>query len=122
MALWWKADPRGGLSSCVRPGSSNPGWRTQRSRTMISLSHAALLSACLIGCQDTFTGSKAGDERQVALVKLCWCPPGSFLMGSPPSEPERRPGETQVQVRLTRGFWIGKYEVTQGDWKRVVGA
>jgi len=24
-------------------------------------------------------------------------------------------------VRLTKGFWIGKYEVTQGDWKRVVG-
>jgi formylglycine-generating enzyme len=25
-------------------------------------------------------------------------------------------------VRLTRDFWIGKYEVTQGDWKRVSGA
>ena len=66
-------------------------------------------------------GSKAGDERQVAGVKLCWCPPGSFTMGSPPDEPERRPGEAQVEVRLTRGFWIGKYEVTQGDWKRVSG-
>src|SRR5262249_50205648 len=42
-------------------------------------------------------------------------------MGSPPSEPERRPGEDQVEVRLTKGFWIGKYEITQGDWKRVVG-
>jgi sulfatase modifying factor 1 len=68
-----------------------------------------------------FVGSKAGDERQVAGVKLCWCPPGSFTMGSPPDEPERRPGEAQVEVRLTRGFWIGKYEVTQGDWKRVSG-
>ena len=68
-----------------------------------------------------FVGSKAGDERQVAGVKLCWCPPGSFTMGGPPDEPERRPGEAQVEVRLTRGFWIGKYEVTQGDWKRVSG-
>jgi formylglycine-generating enzyme required for sulfatase activity len=42
-------------------------------------------------------------------------------MGSPPEEPERRPGEDQVEVTLTRGFWAGKYEVTQGDWKRVVG-
>jgi formylglycine-generating enzyme required for sulfatase activity len=40
-------------------------------------------------------------------------------MGSPPDEKERRPGEDQVEVTLTRGFWVGKYEVTQGDWKRV---
>jgi formylglycine-generating enzyme required for sulfatase activity len=42
-------------------------------------------------------------------------------MGSPPDEPERRPGEDQVEVTLTRGFWMGKYEVTQGQWKRVIG-
>jgi formylglycine-generating enzyme required for sulfatase activity len=54
-------------------------------------------------------------------MKLCWCPPGRFLMGSPPGEPERRPGEDQVEVTLTRGFWAGKFEVTQGDWKRVMG-
>ncbi len=70
---------------------------------------------------DTFAGSKAGDERQVLDVRLCWCPAGQFTMGSPPSEPERRPGEDQVQVTLSKGFWIGKYEVTQGEWKRVVG-
>ncbi len=42
-------------------------------------------------------------------------------MGSPPNEAERRPDETQVEVTLTTGFWAGKYEVTQGEWKRVVG-
>ena len=68
-----------------------------------------------------FTGSKARDEREVAGVKLCWCPAGKFTMGSPPSEPERRPGEDQVEVTLTKGFWMGKYEATQGQWKRVVG-
>ena len=68
-----------------------------------------------------FAGSKAGEERAVAGVKLCWCPPGTFTMGSPPDEPERRPGEDQVKVTLTRGFWTGKYEATQGQWKRVVG-
>jgi formylglycine-generating enzyme required for sulfatase activity len=68
-----------------------------------------------------FAGSRAGDEREVAGVRLCWCPPARFTMGSPPDEPERRPGEDQVQVTLTRGFWMGKFEVTQGQWKRVVG-
>jgi len=98
------------------------------------------LMACLIGCHreaatngppagdealgagaDSFAGSKAGDECAVVGVKLCWCPPGRFLMGSPPDEPERRPGEDQVEVTLTKGFWMAKYETTQGQWKRVVG-
>ena len=26
-----------------------------------------------------------------------------------------------VDVTLTKGFWMGKYEVTQGQWKRVAG-
>jgi sulfatase modifying factor 1 len=70
----------------------------------------------------SFLGSRAGDEREAGGVKLCWCPPGKFRMGSPPDEPERRPGEDQVEVTLSRGFWMGKYEVTQGEWQRVVGA
>ena len=69
----------------------------------------------------SFLGSKGGDEREVTGIKLGWCPAGRFMMGSPPDEPERRPGEDQVEVTVTKGFWMGKYEVTQGQWKRVVG-
>jgi sulfatase modifying factor 1 len=70
---------------------------------------------------DSFLGSHGGDERAVAGIRLCWCPAGRFLMGSPPGEPERRPDEDQVEVTLTKGFWVGKYEATQGQWKGVVG-
>ena len=70
---------------------------------------------------NSFLGSKGGDEREVEGVKLYWCPPGKFRMGSPRDEPERRPGEEQVDVTLSRGFWIGKFEVTQGQWRRVAG-
>ncbi len=84
----------------------------------------ALLVAVALGvlstdAPQTFPGAKAGEERTVAGVKLCWCPPGKFTMGSPRSEPERRPGEDQVEVTLTKGFWTAKYETTQGLWKRV---
>jgi len=72
--------------------------------------------------EDLLSGGKAGEERTVEGVKLCWCPAGKFKMGSPITELERRPGEIQVDVTLTKGFWIGKYEVTQGEWKRVVGS
>ena len=54
-------------------------------------------------------------------VTLCWCPAGRFMMGSPPAEPERRPDEKQVEVILTKGFWMAKYEATQGQWKQVSG-
>jgi formylglycine-generating enzyme len=70
----------------------------------------------------SFRGSQAGDSRELETVKLCWCPPGRFVMGSPRDEPERRPGEDQVQVTLTRGFWMAKYEATHGLWQRVAGS
>jgi len=66
-------------------------------------------------------GARAGDERDLDAVRLCWCPAGRFVMGSPRSEPERRPGEDQVQVTLTKGFWMAKFETTQGLWRRVMG-
>src|SRR5206468_6394896 len=70
---------------------------------------------------DAFLGRKAGEETTVGGVRLCWCPAGKFMMGSPRSEPERRPDEDQVAVTLTKGFWMGKFEATQGQWKRVMG-
>lgn len=70
---------------------------------------------------DAFDGAKAGEEREIAGIKLCWCPSGRFWMGSPANEVERRPDETQVEVLLSKGYWMSKYEVTQGQWKRVVG-
>jgi formylglycine-generating enzyme required for sulfatase activity len=82
---------------------------------------AIAVVACLVAARDGFDGKRPGEERTVAGMRLCWCPPGKFTMGSPPGEPERRPIEEQVKVTLTRGFWAGKYEVTQGDWKRVAG-
>jgi len=42
-------------------------------------------------------------------------------MGSPLEEPNRRSDEGPVDVTLTKGFWMGKYEVTQGQWKHIIG-
>jgi formylglycine-generating enzyme len=85
------------------------------------MSPTAVLLVYLMTSPQSFEGSKPGEQRDVAGIKLCWCPPGKFVMGSPSDEPERRPGEDQVDVTLTKGFWTGKFEVTQGDWKRVIG-
>jgi hypothetical protein len=50
-----------------------------------------------------------------------WIKPGTFLMGSPPNELGRTPDETQHAVTLTKGFWIGSREVTQGEYLAVMG-
>jgi len=49
-------------------------------------------------------------------------PRGTFLMGSPPTEAHRESQESRHQVTLTRDFELGRYEVTQGQWRRVMGA
>jgi formylglycine-generating enzyme required for sulfatase activity len=51
------------------------------------------------------------------LTKFSWIPPGTFNMGSPPDEQDRDTDENPLTtVTLTRGFWMGKNEVTQGEF------
>ena len=69
----------------------------------------------------TFTGSRPGETRTIEGIRLSWCPPGQFVMGSPPDQAGHRPDEAQVNVTLPRGFWMGTFEVTQGEWRRVIG-
>src|SRR5262249_1189233 len=47
-------------------------------------------------------------------------PAGSFLMGSPASEPERSKDEVRVRVSIARPFAVGKYAVTFDDWDACV--
>ncbi len=52
-----------------------------------------------------------------AVQRFRWCPPGSFVMGSPNKEPGRYDDEgPQHRVRLTEGFWLGDTPVTQALW------
>jgi formylglycine-generating enzyme required for sulfatase activity len=48
-------------------------------------------------------------------------PRGRFLMGSPQNEPGRSSQETQHEVTLTKDFFMSATEVTQGQWKKVMG-
>ncbi len=49
-------------------------------------------------------------------------PPGTFLMGSPDTEPGRAKDEAQFKATLTRPFYLGKHEVTVGQLRRFVAA
>jgi formylglycine-generating enzyme required for sulfatase activity len=63
---------------------------------------------------DTTVLTLPGGEKMV----LIYCAPGEFMMGSDRGESCEKPVH---KVRLTYGFWMGKYEVTQKQWKSVMG-
>ncbi len=48
-------------------------------------------------------------------------PAGTFQMGSPTSEVGRYDSETSHEVRITRDYWIAKFETTQEQWQAVMG-
>jgi formylglycine-generating enzyme required for sulfatase activity len=56
-------------------------------------------------------------------TNLVFIQPGTFTMGSPTNEVDRFYDEgPQTTVTISRGFWIGRYLVTQGDYISVVGS
>ena len=48
-------------------------------------------------------------------------PAGQFWMGSTSADADDDE-QPVTQVRISRGFWLGKYEVTQAEWQAVMGA
>ena len=116
-------------------------------RALSLLAALAALAACI-----TPTGSAAavqpGTVRTVDLgggvtMALAWCPPGEFLLGSPAAEQEAalrslpaslsqaarektsvaiRAEGPRHAVKLPRGFWMARTEVTRAQWSRVMGA
>ena len=67
-------------------------------------------------CGETCTVTLPGGAK----MEMIWCSPGKFQMGSPSGEPGRLSNEPLHSVTLTRGFWLGKYEVTQRQWESVM--
>ena len=72
----------------------------------------SLLSAC------------GGDDKKPVFMEMVLLSSGTFMMSSPPDEPERmdaREGEGQFQVTISNAFSIGKYQVTQAQFEEVMG-
>ena len=55
-------------------------------------------------------------------MRFRWCPPGTFMMGSPVAEGGHAQDEVRHRVRLTKGFWMGETEVSQRQWKALMGS
>jgi formylglycine-generating enzyme len=72
-------------------------------------------------------GNNGGGDTSIKKIEMVSIPAGTFIMGSPESEPNRVGGfwdlgaETQHSVTLS-GFSMSKYQVTQAQWIAVMGA
>jgi formylglycine-generating enzyme required for sulfatase activity len=72
------------------------------------------------------TGVGFGQEVTVELtnsigMKLVLIPKGTFVMGSPESEEGRFGNEVQHEVTLTKDFYLGVTELTQAQYKKIMG-
>ena len=54
-------------------------------------------------------------------MEFVWVPQGCFQMGSPSGESKLGSDEGPVHRVCLDGFWMGKYEVTQGEWQKIKG-
>ena len=55
-------------------------------------------------------------------MNLAFIPAGTFVMGSPETELHRNAEEVQHEVAITKPFYIGVFEVTQDEYRKVMGA
>ncbi|MCP4659196.1 MAG: SUMF1/EgtB/PvdO family nonheme iron enzyme, partial [bacterium] len=136
------------LDKQVRPGSYRVEGRKARcvsDSTLVSVTAGNIYDVFLnIGCDEPETAAVESPGRPSASSSGKWmafsgagtlwrektsglnmsfhfAPAGRFLMGSPLNEKGRARDEVRREVLLTRGFWIGETEVTQGQWKALMG-
>lgn len=74
---------------------------------------------------EEYKGPQPGDPLKIDIapgvsVEMVYVAPGTFTMGSNDSDAydDEKPVHS---VKITKGYWIGKYEVTQKQWKAVMG-
>ena len=71
---------------------------------------------------DPTTGWPLEIRHKARRMHFVFIPAGEFMMGSPENEKDRFGGEGPVhKVKITKPFYLGKYEVTQAEWQQVTG-
>jgi formylglycine-generating enzyme required for sulfatase activity len=69
----------------------------------------------------TVVGNRTVDLNATVAMDMIWVPSGTFTMGSPTTEAGRQSDrEDEHNVSLTKGFYLGKYEVTQAQYEAVM--
>ncbi|MBI5094528.1 MAG: SUMF1/EgtB/PvdO family nonheme iron enzyme [Candidatus Hydrogenedentes bacterium] len=105
------------------------GTRTRILCGLFLLCNALLAGGCnhLERRPGAAVGESGGSETVAlpgnAAIALTWIPAGTFMMGQTANEQDAYPNKEtpRHRVTLSRGFWLGRYEVTQEQWRAVMG-
>jgi len=120
----------GALQRIVAALQRTPGYPDRKDATFSAVTQPALqpsepeLPSRPVWAADFGTdtyGCYADARIQEVVQRLRWIAPGTFLMGSPPDEPEREEDETLHRVQLSQGFWLADTPCTQALWQAVMG-
>ena len=96
------------------------GLKTIYFKVKNSVGESNVMTATITLNEASPAAPQPGETMTFAGIEFVWCPPGSFMMGSPTSEQDRNTSEgPQHQVTLTRGFLLSKYPCTQAQWKAI---
>jgi len=91
-----------------------------RSAFPIASPAAGLLIACLLLAQTPASGPLPNDPVKIDFVRIA---PGEFVMGCSADDNACAADEKPAhRVQITKGFEMGKYEVTQAQWQSVMGS
>ncbi|HEY3398802.1 MAG TPA: formylglycine-generating enzyme family protein [Armatimonadota bacterium] len=79
-----------------------------------------LAGCCVCYAQEAKAWEQAGTQVGQEIIgpdggTMVWVPPGEFVMGSEDGYDDEKPAH---QVRISRGFWLGKYTVTNAQYQR----
>ena len=81
-----------------------------------------LMLLITVWCEDSTHGQQPVKSTTNTLdMTFKEIPAGTFTMGSPETEKDRDDDEHQHQVTITKPFYMQTTEVTQGQWKEVMG-
>ena len=108
---------RGGSYSYYDDGAKNCRSAARNVRLNTSTSLSIGFRVALVPINRNMTIPLAEDVD----LDMIWVEPGTFMMGSPEDELGRKSDEYQHQVTLTQGYWLGRYEVTQDQYKAIMG-
>src|SRR6185295_10296323 len=139
------ANAQSGLPTSATSGSSTQCWRPSLVTMRLPICLLAYFCACLAGCgrdrdspqtEVAPAGNELGTTTEPTSpppesleyvsnsigMKLVRIPAGTFLMGASSSEAESGEDERpQHRVRISKPFHLSIYEVTQGEFLRVMG-
>lgn len=88
-------------------------------RIAVRLAIASSNSTLSSGTTGTFIEDFQLDLGNGVVLEMVRIPGGSYQMGSTLTEPDRNDSESPYHVVTVSPFWMGKFSVTQAQWKAV---